>query len=566
MNKNALIQNAIAGTSFRIGEGQARFELPLVSKPNLKKQDSKFPLKRQAIEGSPIPEKKNGSALPEKKTMKKPAAVAVRKEDPKERLSAQAPVKKEMQKRVVEVKPTQKEEARRPRRAESDLNRSEIDSRRTFEDDAKKVQKKAEIEEMRKQMREDMQKKKRVASAHQENKNPAQFEVQIFTAAGKAVIDGQAETHSDQPGAASLSNELRLSANTQASQPSLGRGLSAQSEHQAKREPGIYVMDMPLKKTPENPRLRKAPEAKPSSRQSGKKEEKPGPTDSAPVFETASSSDSPHKAKLGFGANGFNSRFLDQKYSEDGIEIYIKGAPPAKRPVAEKSPQEGFRLKPVQSEQAPSRQSFVEISRQSADLHSEPALKSKSNVFLDSLADSSSKADFLKSRSSVLAASPAKESFFENMSLQQSETQEQSSSAKSEKTQKVLKFVPNSPEKKTPPLVRSPSKEAAAPAEQIEVDALQPAPSPEPATPRDSQNSPGKRSASKRDSEQKEQGAQEVRESLVFESEENFASVIENVSKLDTKKRLQDQINSSYAIIEVAAGDARRSGTRSRSA
>ena len=359
------------------------------------------------------------------------------------------------------------------------------------------------------------------------------------------------------------SEQMRVSAvGNYNSEPSFQRQFSSGCDYSSHKEPD-YVVDMPLKKNIENSKIKQ----KQSSRNSGKKEipKLEVIADLTPVFETAISNEAPQKAKLGFGKKApKNSKFLDQDYSEEGIEIYIKGNPPVKRQEIEvpphiKPPQErNFEVKSFANEQQSNiNKSFLDIARKSVDLYKEPIPQNKITYSVnDIVSQENPQVDVFTPRSGIPRESPQKEAYFELEPRKNFHDQkDNSTSEKSDSSQKVIRFAPN----RSSQLKRSPSKEEVyaqdvMPVESVPIDDIIPrnlTPTKITSSPDYSEEGPNSGKKKNSHSRNTSKETQVLRESVALELEDNFEKVIENVSKIDSKKRLQDQINSSYAIIEV---------------
>jgi len=364
-------------------------------------------------------------------------------------------IKNEIKRKVHEVKPVTIET--KPKVQPS--KKIDEDNYRNSEE-TKKQQKKSDLEEKRRHMREEMRKKKK------EHVQGNSFDVQIFTAAGKATVDtdkesdGMDNTPSEHQSAHSeqTSNHkpyVEVFTHKHASSTSNLHSYPVKSKSRA-----VFNLD-----DKEEPELAKAKSAKPDIK-ALKKQAK----DDAGLF----------------GAK----QFLDKDYSEEGIEIFVKGAPPPPKKLIPMIP-----------------------SPQLADFSKK---EGGQNLVGDVLGSPNSKPRTLE------YVSPKKiQKGFEGMVLTPiSESQGNFGSASPGK--KVLKLSP-SEEEIIAKIAEKDSKDKGKERMSSDVQRLY----------------------------QSDIGVVSGGTTPNSLQEETFDKDLENVSKLDSKKNMQEQINSSYAILEM---------------
>lgn len=378
--------------------------------------------------------------------------------------------------------------------ASNQLSSCDTPSQKDEDDDIKRAMKKFELEEKRKQMREDMKKKKKTSAASEKN-----FTVEIFTSAGRAVINEPEEPYDMER----KSNHL-IQENYQSEpypnyiiekKPTRQFDSPLKLQHKAQsveilHYPNEYdqVIDMPLKKG--------------SSNKKSKRPQKDKQDHSEPPRHFDHVQDQPQSPRvvLGFGEGTNKSdQYLNQDYSGDGIEIYVKGAPPPRKPAAALFPQiEAPKLKPdfrkkeerhefivnddnipVFETEKPSQEGYSRMTRQPSfkDGHPMPvAVDRPSFDASDRLDDRDQNDDEVKHMVSI------------------------------DRTKKILKFLPEEP-----------------------------------------------RTDHGESMDECYDGISYKRQPTdqACDADNDFGIDLESVSRIDTKKNLEDQLSSSYAIINV---------------
>lgn len=386
------------------------------------------------------------------------------------------------------------------------VSMSDTPSQKDDEESTKKAMKRVELEEKRKQMREDMKKKKKTATTSDKD-----FTVEIFTTAGRAVINEEEDKNDsgkkykqkfedeyDTPQLVNYVSE-KNHPNTYESPPRLHH--KAQSV-EAFHYPTEYdqVMDMPLKKGSSNKKSKKPAKEKQDH------SEPPRPFE--PKEEQASSP----RVMLGFGeGSNKNDRFLNQDYSSEGIEIYVKGAPPPRKPAAPLFPQieapvldHDFRKKEERHEfisNDEARPSFAAERRSAGG----PVRMERQPSYKDDYPrrDSTEDNDYYQNRRSTAMDDDFDDGVRQMVSI--------------DRTKKILKFLPEdhrtdydeSMEEKSDPIQARPQSTEAS-----------------------------------------------------GDADNDFGTDLESVSRIDTKKTLEDQLSSSYAIINVSIGNFSNVDTR----
>lgn len=395
----------------------------------------------------------------------------------------------------------------KPKIEEERLQREVQSVAESRDDDQRKLQKKLEIEEKRKQMREDMKKRK------MNQPSDKGFEVEIFTAAGKAIIEDGPDLRKNDPFRAenvtqnSLKDLKELTTNHIQSE-GVGHHKKASSFKRAGEEilnvydqPSLriqykthsvenlnyprevdMVFDMPLKKDPKPSKIQRSPKHKAPPQ---------------PVLEEPKEL-SP-RAKLGFGdANRKNQVYLNQDYSEEGIEIYVKGAPPKRPlqplPVHTQSSQPVLDFKRKSSKKEPIDEIPDERPKDYGRMSYDSAPRMLHELTPMVAAEYNSEQTYKPPRSEpTLNETPPSFEYRNDMSPSSKQ------SPPVDRTRRILKFLPD-----------------------VEPEVTQ---NPE---------STGY------------QGGQ-----MESESENDFGRDLESVSKIDTKKSIEEQLSTSYAVINV---------------
>lgn len=258
-----------------------------------------------------------------------------------------------------------------------------------------------------------------------------------------------------------------------------------------------------------------------------------GPIEEAP---------SPGGRRMPFGGLARNDRFLDKDNSAEGIEIFVKGAPPAKiQSLNSASQDNGYASAPSDQNSG-----YHDFKRRDTgpssfgDLDPSPKLRNFSSVQQESIPSASPRlkqasystlptaVDREPTRTIIDSPLPLKQATSTNKLAYEAagsipRYSDHSSSEKGSPN-KLLKFVPS---KETLPTGSSPR-------------------------PSHSNGSPPELSAFELPVTVAQVSYPPA--DSIDDREATFNDIIENVSKIDTKKCLREQISSSYALLQVVSG------------
>jgi hypothetical protein len=315
--------------------------------------------------------------------------------------------------------------------------------------------------------------------------------------------------------------------------------------------PEKKVLDMPIKNQNNFNKLKKIRESK---RNLMNELEKRSPGPESPQLPQivepdpkSNTKDNEIKKRLGFREGlGKNSQFLDEAHSEEGIEIYIKAAPPGRAKVQPSD----FNKKEI-----PQSDYFMIPPEKSPQGKDKP--QSPSSARRQTGGVSPKKTEELYKSNPYQYSTPEKQSPARSVKKNDSSKQLTPNSSK-----KKLTFVPNTPlvlqESLSTPLSKNHSEKKSeilrkhlmeSEKSRLNQSSHNDSSDQKSLTPRDHSTSPP--SQRETPNKRRQESISEKSPLGGLDSEDNFENVIDNVSRIDTKRNLQEQLSSGYAVLEV---------------